>query len=391
MLGLGLVLGCGDPARETTFHTSDSAGVRIAVSTAPAWTDATRWRVDSVPLVDVGADENDSTLQFSSIAGARLLPDSTFVVGEASDRTIRRYDLRGALRATAGRKGGGPGEYESLSRLRPAGDSLLAWDPNLKRVSLLDAAGRYGRSYHLDQGRPEGRWSDGSFLVSITSSLRSELPIVALHETLAVVRVRADGTRDALLGRWPWRETIVVMAPGFIASLESPYAPTTTLRWHPAGFWLGRGDGARIDRYDQDGRLVGSVRWSPAAVRIDPGELAAWRTSELHAISALTPGFRPVSLDEAAQRIEFPATRPAYRTFAVSAEGDLWVERTPHWQAERAPGEWEVIESSGRWLGTVRIPAGATPLDIAGGLFLARWDDADGVTHIRLYGISRPE
>lgn len=383
------LVACAGQTSESSFHASDSAGVRLTVSTAPAWTDATRWQIDSTPLLDIGGDPADSMLQFASLAGGRLLSDSLFIVAERSDRTLRFYDARGALRSKVGRKGGGPGEYESLSRLRRAGDSLLVWDGSLRRVTLLDSAGRHGRSDHLDWA-PEGRWADGRLLVSASSGVNSRMPIMAVRETLQVLRARADGTRDTLLGRWPGRETIAVTTPQIVSSIESPYGLRTSLRWHPRGFWLGTGDAARIDRYDVDGRLAASVRWSPPVARTTAGEVSAWRDSVLRGYAQLPPELQE-SFNKGAQLVEFPDARPAYRTFTVSAEGDLWVERMPHWRAGRAPSEWDVIDSTGRWLGAVTVPSAVVPLDIRRGVLLAQWEDPDGVPHIRLYAIRRPE
>jgi hypothetical protein len=385
---------CGNDSGASVFHTADSAGVQIATSAAPAWTDASRWRIDTTPLLEIGGDEADPAAQFAGIAGALLLPDSGVVVADEVARALRFFDARGALVASAGRKGAGPGEYEDLSRLRRAGDSLLVWDSGLRRMTLLDADGRYVRSFNVTWDsagswpRPEGQWSDGRFLFESSTGVWSDMPVGPVRATLSVLRFRADGGGDSVLGRWRGRETVAVTTPQSVSSLELPYARHTIVRWHPGGFWIGTGDGPRIDRHDMDGRLVGSIRWSATETPIVSGEFSVWRDSLLRRLEGVPPELGS-AFGKAARMVKLPAARPPYRTFLVSDGDELWVQRVARWDARRPPVEWDVFEPSGRWLGAVVVPAGVEPLEIRGNLLLAQWNDEDDVPHIRIYEILR--
>jgi hypothetical protein len=366
---------CGSDSRDASFTLVDSAGVQIATSAAPAWANATGWRIDTVPLLDIGGSE-DPSAQFGEIAGA-LLRDSGVVVADESDRTLRFFDARGALVATSGRKGAGPGEYEEISGVQRARDSLIVWDHKLRRVTLLDPAGRYVRSFVLmrDGTRgfpsPVGQWNDGRLLFVNTTGVSSGMPIGPVSDSLSVLRLGADGAGDSLLGRWRGRETVAVTSPRFVASLTLPYRRTTTVRTHPAGFWIGTGDDARIDRYDMNGRLVASVRWTATVTPVGSGELSAWRDSLLDGFEQLPAEFSS-AFGKAARMVEFPTTRPPYRTFLVSGEDELWVQRVSHWRAGRAPTEWDIFDGQGRWLGALLVPAGVEPLEIRSDRLLAQ-------------------
>ena len=138
-----LLAACTGSSRPVTSTTTDSAGVRITTSSAPAFIDATRWTVDTIPLVDIGGSETDTTAQFDDVPGALLMGD-TIVVADGSDLVLRYYDLRGTPLKTVGRKGAGPGEYQNIRSLRRVGDSLLIHDAQQERAALL--AGRSGVS-----------------------------------------------------------------------------------------------------------------------------------------------------------------------------------------------------------------------------------------------------
>ena len=85
----------------------------------------------------------------------------------------------------------------------------------------------------------------------------------------------------------------------------------------------------------------------------------------------------------------FPSTRPAYRTFFVSQDGELWVARVPAWDADDDAAGWDVFDVTGRWLSVVSVPDGAELLDVRSNWLLTSWEDEDGVPHIRVYTVHR--
>ena len=84
-----------------------------------------------------------------------------------------------------------------------------------------------------------------------------------------------------------------------------------------------------------------------------------------------------------------PSTMPAYAPdISLDVDGNLWVrEYTGPGQA-RAP--WSVFTESGRFLGTVDMPAGLSVLDIGGDYVLGLRRDKDDVEHVQLYELIKP-
>ena len=77
---VSLVSACDGPDGETSgFTARDSAGVRIAESTSPAWDSTTRWTIDSTLLV-VGEADADADQQLHRISCAVRLADGTLVI-----------------------------------------------------------------------------------------------------------------------------------------------------------------------------------------------------------------------------------------------------------------------------------------------------------------------
>lgn len=203
-----LLTACGSSAPPRTSITTDSAGVRITNSSAPSFTDATRWTIDTTPMVDIGSD-TDTTAQFNDVPGALLVGD-TIIVADGSDLVLRYFDLRGNALKTVGRKGAGPGEYESIRTLQRAGDSLLIHDAQQERATLLHTSGSFGRTFRVQRDAkggtwsvPIGRWSDGRFLLAGQSGVNSAMPVGPVSRTFAVMRYGANGAFDTLLKEAP--------------------------------------------------------------------------------------------------------------------------------------------------------------------------------------------
>ena len=69
-------------------------------------------------------------------------PAGEMYVGQPQDRTIRVYDTRGAYLRTLGRRGSGPGEFQSIDGLGWKGDSLWVSDLALQRITFFNRGGR---------------------------------------------------------------------------------------------------------------------------------------------------------------------------------------------------------------------------------------------------------
>jgi hypothetical protein len=143
---------------------TDSAGVKIITSEAPAWNETTRWRIDSVPLTVIGANESDTAQQFRFVTSAHRLPNGNVMVGVRSE--LRLFDSTGAFVRTAARKGNGPGEFQSITSVhRLTGDSILA-SQHIAEGGMKDVVfapdGSFASEHFPDMQkfRQLGRWGE---------------------------------------------------------------------------------------------------------------------------------------------------------------------------------------------------------------------------------------
>ena len=101
-------------------------------------------------MLTIGGQAAPEAQQLFQVNGALRLPDGRIVVANSGSAEVRVYSTTGELLATHGRKGGGPGEFDSPRLVgRMAGDSLVVFDPNPRRASILTADGGYHRYYDV--------------------------------------------------------------------------------------------------------------------------------------------------------------------------------------------------------------------------------------------------
>jgi hypothetical protein len=198
----------------------DSAGVRIVGNSAATWT--VPWRIAEAPSLTIGSIDGDSTHELYDVTGALRLDDGRVVVANHGTRELRFYDRLGTYMGSAGGRGGGPGEFESLEWIARFGpDSILVLDVWAHRVSYFDTAGRFGRSVQLEPSaeillpRPVGFFADGSLLATHgLYHLGGELPIRSEREEDELFRYRPDGASATVVGSFPGPERDIVSLSG---------------------------------------------------------------------------------------------------------------------------------------------------------------------------------
>src|SRR5690606_35629793 len=116
LTGIALLAGCGAPEGSpiATATVTDSAGIRIVTSTAPAWAEGRGWSVDTIPELVIGDERTLPSVLLVGITAARRLDRGGYLVTTAVDALIRWFDRNGAEQRRAGGSGTGPGEFRDI-------------------------------------------------------------------------------------------------------------------------------------------------------------------------------------------------------------------------------------------------------------------------------------
>ncbi len=150
---------------------TDSAGVRIVESTAPAWSAGTGWRVGTEPILTIGEVSGDLNYMFEGVSQALRMEDGTIVVVDRVARLLRLFDPAGVFIRSLGGSGEGPGEFQLLQEAWAHGDTLWASDNLQRRISVFDRGGDVLETIRVEAAPGMGsrtaktHFADGTVLV----------------------------------------------------------------------------------------------------------------------------------------------------------------------------------------------------------------------------------
>lgn len=340
----------------------DSAGVMITESEAPP---RTGWLLDSAPRLEIGGAARDSVDLFRVTSVLRL-SDGRIIVAEGSPPRLLAFDSAGTLLRTAGRRGSGPGEFEAIAWLQHVdGDSLLMYDPRLRRASVFDDSLRFVRSFSLQAaetgGIPPmiGSFEDRSLLATSQRVVPPPPDGGMVRPKLVLLHYSPEGDSGDSLATVVGNEAAVVQ--GIIA--RPPFAKKTRFAIGPDEFVVATAERFELLVFGQDGRLRRIFRRTMEPIPVAETDAARFGLVEL----------------------EGNLTYPSIDAVLLDPDKNVWVKE--HQRPDSA-ATWVVFDSLGRWQGAMTPPRGFEPMYVGRRFILGVWRDEMGVESVRLYGRS---
>lgn len=396
--GLTALTACGgdrSARREQVVSQRDSAAVIITESAAPLHAEGSKPFVElsATPQLSIGVESGNESYQLHRVSAALRLADGRVVVANSGTHELRVYDTTGAYVTSVGRRGEGPGEFGEYTspQLYAYGNRVVANDNGAFRVHIYDANMTLLHTQRLELSgatpRPfvKGVFPDGSMLVMAFKGggVLNGPPGSVITSAIQYHHFDSAGVAAAEVGDFPGARRFVNQADDVI---HYPYIPFTT---DPFGdvsgnnFVVLRGDRPELEYRDMNGQITKLVRWNRERLRA----------------ADLWPAYKAVSIAELAsandrerklygaffeKNIPLPEFAAMYRAMLIDDEHRVWMEHF------RMPGDttaprWDVIDSTGTWLGVVRTPARFTVYQIGRTFLLGRARDDLGVERVQLY------
>lgn len=387
-LAIVTLLACdGEAPRPPTRSQWDSAGVTIVESALPLWSGAEGWTVDSLPILDLATAGAGPSHEFFRVRAATRLSDGVVVVANGGSNEIRFFSPAGEFLHAVGGEGKGPGEFVGLWSIdRYRGDSLVAFDSRLRRITVLSPEGETSRISLLWDipVRALEPMSDGGFIS------RFFWPSAELYEGESGVLVRQPDPIVRLSDSGQVVDTLV-MSAGYEEFMDErgPAVPLfgkdSHFAMHGGRISLGDADRMEFKILSASGRLERIVRAPGMDFSISGRDLADERDGRLG------PDPPPSRL-EAFSKLPVPGTKPAYTKILVDSQGCIWAEEYRHaWLSLRSnrPRNWSVFGPQGEWLGVVRFPAPLEVFEIGEDYVLGLGRDDKEVEHVQLLRLNR--
>lgn len=369
----------------------DSAGVRIVETPAVALERADVWSLSPEPLLEIGTVEGPPEEQLFRVSGLTLLADGGVLVVNAGSAEVRVFDSDGGFVRAFGGEGEGPGEFRiPVGAWLLGGDTLLIWDPRLRRVNLFSIAGRHLRSARLEGAisNPElaGVFEDRALLVTDD---RFEIPDVGFRMMYTeYLRYGVHGQLVDSLGRHPFGLFGVLEAGGRRLVGGPVFAPRTVQAAGAHGYWVGIADAYEVRRYDPSGELASVVRWAGLDRTVREEDRARHRQLILENADDAADSQMTVALLEDQS---FAERFPAYAELYVDRVSNLWVRDYEPRHAGEGPARWTIFDAEGRLVARAEMPSGLSrPREIGEDYVLTLFRDELGVERVRRYELRKP-
>lgn len=358
-------------------ETAANGGVRVTVDSTGGVYRTTNsgtppaWRLE--PLLTV---ERAGSEEFGAITGVMGDWGGNVYVADAHARRIYRFDDDGALIATLGGEGAGPGEFRAMQGLAFVGGKLAALDAGNARISLLPPDG---------QGEAQSvRWQalTGDVTLEQTAPGEAYAPISIAQPGERVSRRRlylrliGAGNPDTLApveALWPSVPGAIVCerpAEGSLRFFGARYAARGLLALAPGQRVLvGHSDRYHLALVSPAGDTLRVIARDVAPAAITDAEWAVVER-EWTEFQANTRGDR---CNESG--ITRPAAKPAFASAFFDDVGRLWVEA---WETEGF--RFDVFDSTGVLVGSMPAPArdrAVRPYVRAGRLLYVTLDSLD--------------
>ncbi len=371
-----LLAACGRTGDATPGGVTDSAGVRLVTTGARDLASLPRWTIRT-ELTLGGSDDRTGPV-LHRVADVRLLASGTVAVASRGTSQLLFFDRTGRWVGRVGREGDGPEEFRAVVGVREVrGDSLVALDRVLRRLTILDTGMHVARTAPL-----EGELATVDLVGVlgpdrvVVQDTKVRAPTGAGIEdnpsTLLVYDL--DGRRLGKLGTYPalsWKR----LSAGAIARPQ--FAPTATFGAAAGRVWVGLGRAYEVTLLDAGGEPDVIARWSGPSLEVTASERERWRSDVL--------GWATTGEERAAARAQLDAVvfadrKAAYDRVVASDDGGVWVRTYAPFETDSL--DWLVLDGSGHGRASLRTPASLRVFDVRGGEVAATLTDELGVEHV---------
>jgi hypothetical protein len=337
--------------------------------------------------------------------GLAVAPNGTMAVRQNQDGLIRFFDAQGNALGAFGRKGQGPGEFQTIGAFTWAGDTLIVSDGTTRRYTLISPDRKLVRSIawpttvtlparagaetpRVRASIPRVRYADGSLLLPVSLATGSVTPDWPGGEKTGTPFIRADSTGAfQRLISWSTRAGCSVQFDAgsgpTSGTLVIPYCHQALEEVSPDGNLLvlvskdtERPDAFRVSAFRADGDTVFS---QPVAFQLVPIPRSV--ADSARAMRARgTQGQR-----DAAAKMPIPETYPPFARLIVGRDESFWIE-------SYGPGAerfWYVLDNRGTVSGRATFPRNVQLIVVSRTAVWGIETDTDGLQHIVRFRLTR--
>lgn len=350
----------------------------------------------------IDADSAD----LSGVGYLLVADNGDIIVTQSQDKLLKVFRPDGST-STMGRGGGGPGEFDRLTRAGWLGDSIWVLDPGLSRISIFGPDYAFARSFRSPE---TGLNPDPSASYSVY--VQAVLPggdvrgLISLHPGTTpppwladvdsadrpYVRLTPGGEPVVRLAIDPPDRCFVSFRIGAsgIGSSRLPYcAERISTGWEatvPLVFVdqeasIGDSGSYRVTVISPDGDTTFARRFAYLPITVNQAMIDSAKASQAERDAMSPPGTYAERPD-----LVFPPTRPPIRKVLLGRDGTVWLE-----EEDNAPEHrWVALDSRGERVASIALPPNVTLRNAERGRIWTLERDADDLESIVVFRLESP-
>jgi len=344
MIGLLLLsAACGHKA-ESDFSVETKDGIEFAHnSKTPLNQDATVVFEEDLSIEPVDKNGNIRIYHPSHFA---VNENDYIFICDSRDPSVKVFDLQGQLVRTIGRKGSGPGEFETVGRVYCLPDGrIMVLDIGLRRGSLFSNDGRFISIHKFLNAGYNMFFFTESFYVREERIIERDTTPLGWKRVLFVKAFDYTGEELFSYGKFTASQSALVDEGGRRFSYTKPYDVKSVLAGDQKNKWLYHclNDQYLIEVFDHEGSLIRKI--DRPCERLPVTELGKRQYLEsFHGSSE-----KDLALIE--KNVEMPKLKPVCSRMLVDDDGRLWVELNEKKEKNgQTLSAYDIFDEDGRYL-----------------------------------------
>jgi hypothetical protein len=299
---------------------------------APVAKNGAKIRLVFIEDLSIGEVEGGENYMFGKSIFFNTDEDGNFYVSDSDNNRILKYNPQGKHLLTMGRKGQGPGEFQSLSVPRFDKDNnLYVADSVNRRISFFDKNGKFLKQIQMQERYFDPYINSKGFIVANKLNLSQE----ANTQKQTFIYGLFDDKFN-LMVEFYRDETEMTLPTGmdessladFVAKALSVRAFRPQVRLTLANndsIYLGYPEKYEINVYSPEGKIVKKITREYEPIVVSEKDKESFLKIVGESLSLSSPVFTENLKKKAFQKIKYPKYKPAYQGFTLMENGWLAV------------------------------------------------------------------
>jgi hypothetical protein len=375
-------------------HHLARAGLLIAVPSVLSAQPAPTWALGKRAILS--SEDAAQKTEFHRIVGALRASNGFVAVLDAGSNSLVVLDSAGGLVARVGRKGSGPGEFQSPRWAGRIGDTAAVYDLSTRRLSLIavSRAPKFIKEVRVSASSTRGgvsvigRLPDGRMVARTLDAPGFSGPVGVNRMIASVGLIAEDGA-----GAVEW----VAEGKGAAVFVHRPtpriedaqvggsaFSPDFYVAITDSRLWIGDSSTDEVMSFDAISGRRSAVRLPLRRVSPTPSQIALRRAADSQVSRRNIGSF----LNEKYSSERLPNYLPFFGPLVSGQSGEVWIEvYTPIRGAEM---RYVILTSRGEIGGQLTVPGGFRLLDAGADYVLGVSESADGVENVQIFRFVRP-